>query len=631
MRAVWALFFFLVVAKASAYWVGSLMQRPNDPFSTIVIYRGKDIESYPILKNLAHLGFGEPGLFEGHNKGVLGDRFVPWVPHAILFRLAGAAGFVLGDLLLTPLRFLLLAILLRRCGIAPVPSIAASALLTCSAINDFGQVFPGIPGLTFWGLRLPRPFISEFFLLLAMIGALGALNRLRETGQASLWNWAVAGAGIALLFQSDFYSATGLGLAFMAVLISTLVAMPKDWKALLRGSVVSLAVAVLFSVPGIVQSLLVNPEGMIRLGLFPVSRLAPPYINVPQWYAALAGLIALHWLMGRNAAGRSGESSVQQRSGRMFFLVTCAAALVAMPLTSVVLGKAIEIYHYRDSFTRYLSMALVVMGLQLLEAAWRFLAIRIRESKPSFNFDKVRESNVLAWLVACPAALLCVLFAWQFATANPTRATHMRGEFPEWAALPDYRAAFVELARELSQTKYDAYPVMGTFDHQVWSWWVTFRDKYSYLADACTTNVSADELERRAAELARYVGMDRKEFESFAHRRYVMIFWMSCAKYQASQAYSYSPLSDYTEDDRRRIQSTPNYLNFTVALPLSQQVRLGNLFESLDMKQMRRLDVIVLTRDESVQTFVPPSSEFELTFENRLFRVWVRRRAAPSA
>jgi hypothetical protein len=125
--------------------------------------------------------------------------------------------------------------------------------------------------------------------------------------------------------------------------------------------------------------------------------------------------------------------------------------------------------------------------------------------------------------------------------------------------------------------------------------------------------------------------MSSQDFSTFARRDYVMIFWMSCAKYQGTRAYSFAPLEDYSEPDRRLITTTPGYLNFTVALPMSQQARLLNLFDTVDLRDLSRLDLIVLTKDESVAQFAPPDGAFELTFENRLFRLWKRRTpTAPS-
>ena len=49
--------------------------------------------------------------------------------------------------------------------------------------------------------------------------------------------------------------------------------------------------------------------------------------------------------------------------------------------------------------------------------------------------------------------------------------------------------------------------------------------------------------------------------------------------------------------------------------------RLDSLFETIDLRELNRLDLVVLTKDESVGQFAPPDSEFAPMFENRLFRL----------
>jgi len=624
-RAIWIIFFCLVVIKAAAYWIGSAIQRPDDPLSTIVLYRGKDIESFPILKTLGHFGVGEPALYETYNQGVLQERLIPWIPHAFLFRFFGASGFIIADLIFTPLRFVLLAWVFRLSGIAGGVAAAMSAVLTTSAIDDFGEVFPRLAGIPirFWGLRLPRPYLSELVLLLATAGGLLALKNLRERDHSARWAWALAGGALAVLLQCDLYTAAGLGLAFLGIVgIHCLTLPTADRPILYRGVFTAAAVAIAFSITGVLQAALTNPQSIVRLGLFPMSRLHPPVIDEAAWYGATAGLIVVAWLLQRSPFGDPGDREAAQSSGRLLFLATCVGALAAMPATTVLIGQGIELYHYRDAFTRFFSLTLVVIGLHAGERLWRH-AVR-RWLRPLASPDP--DGLGFAWAIIVPAALACVLFSVRYAASNPTRSDHMRSDFSEWATLKDYRTPFVELARELSTDRYASDLVLGTFDHQVWSWWVTFRGRHAYLADACTSNATDSELERRVVELAKLLNMTTDGFATFARRRYVMIFWMSCARYQATSAFAYAPLDDYTTEDRQLIAKTPGYLNFTVALPLSQQQRLARLFDDTKVTEMKRLDLLVLTKDNSVAALMPPARDFELTFENRLFRVWQRRR-----
>lgn len=619
-RLTW-LFLGLVIVKAAAYWIGSALARPDDPFSTVVLYRGKDIESFPIMKMLGGFGIGEAGVFEQYNRGVLTERFVPWLLHAALFRTMEPGGFVAADLLVTPLYFVLFVAVLRRCGIGHVVSASAAAVVTCAAITDFGDVLAAAgPFPRFWGLRVPRPFISELFLLIAVLGMVAARHGLLESRPAR-WAWVAAGAGLGLLLQSDLYSAIALGLGALAVAVwRLLLAGPGERRLLVGGLLTAGGAGAIVSLPGIVQSFHVNPEAIVRLGLYEVSRLQPPFIDTPSWYVWTALVVSAGAGVDRWTRARAPDDgrAAGARAGRAVLLSAAVGALFAMPATSIVTGTAIELYHYRDTFVRMLSLAGLVVALQAVGGVAEGVARR-----------HVRLAAAGRILVAATAAVACAGLAWRHAVAGPARSDHMRSDFEEWAALSDYRAHFVDLVRELERPRYGAGRVLGTFDHQVWAWWVTFRGGYSYLGDACTTNLKTVELERRAAELSRIVGMTRDEYLAFARRRYVMIFWMSCSTFQATRMHAFAPRADYRPADQALIDSTPAYLGFTVALPLSEEARLGRVFEALPDRPDRRLDVIVLTRDASLEAFAPSVADFEPTFENALFRVWVRRNPGP--
>jgi hypothetical protein len=318
----------------------------------------------------------------------------------------------------------------------------------------------------------------------------------------------------------------------------------------------------------------------------------------------------------------------EKRAARVVLLIVCLGALFAMPFMSMVTGTGIELYHFNDSYVRVLSIAVVVMGLHVAEALLETARTRVAKWRPdgrlARHFERLTSAAVLA-----VALLAGGYFAIRFAFENPRTAGHMRADIPEWGRVPAYRAGFVELARELSRPAYDDRLVLGTFDTQLWSWWVTFRGGYSFLADACTSNARDAELERRTAALAKAIGMTSADFVTFVRRPYVNIFWIGCAKFQASKAFTYAPLDAYDDADRAGIDTTTYFSTFAVALPRSEQARLVQIFDSIDVSRIDRLDLIALTKDESTIGFAPSPAEFDQVFENAVFRVWARRGVTP--
>ena len=274
-------FLMLVVVKATSYWVGAWHFHPDESWATLAMYRGKDMQSFPIMSNLAHSGFGEPSLFESHNQGLLSERYVPWALHAALFRLFGGMGFFVADLILTPLRFALMFLLLRRSGVGRALAIAVSAVLTCSVTGDFGQLTGAVPGIPilFWGLRIPRPYVSELFLLGTLVPALIIGRGIREDARTGVWPWLICGTSAGLLLQSDFYAGTGLGIGLFGILALAAWRVNGERRVrLVRGSVIAAVSCAVILLPMVIQTLHLNPEGPVRLGLFTVPRTHPFFI-----------------------------------------------------------------------------------------------------------------------------------------------------------------------------------------------------------------------------------------------------------------------------------------------------------------------------------------------------------------
>ncbi len=613
-------FLMLVVVKATSYWVGAWHLHPDESWATLAMYRGKDMQSFPIMSNLAHLGFGEPSLFESHNQGLLSERYVPWALHAALFRLFGGMGFFVADLILTPLRFALMFLLLRRSGVGRALAIAVSAVLTCSVTGDFGQLTGAVPGIPilFWGLRIPRPYVSELFLLGTLVPALIIGRGIREDARTGVWPWLICGTSAGLLLQSDFYAGTGLGIGLFGILALAAWRVNGERRVrLVRGSVIAAVSCAVILLPMVIQTLHLNPEGPVRLGLFTVPRTHPFFIPDIRWHATILALLGAEWWSTRH--GPRALSTPERAAGRLVLLAITVGALFAMPITNIVLGQGIELYHYRDTFSRFLSLALLVYVVQFGQALWDTL---VASNKTGWIGRRGYRSLHVALIGA--AILACLFYTWRFALVLPRRSDHLRSEFAEWDSLSDYRRNFVELTRELSRDAYDGKLVLGTFDTQVWSWWVTFRGGYSFLADACTSNTSDAELERRLGLLAKTVGMTHAEFAAFIRRRYVDIFWLGCSKYQASKAHTFAPLWDYPEGVPGAIAGSSIFSSFNVALPLTTRQRLAALYDELALPAAERLDLIVLTKDESLAAFAPSPKESSLVFENDVFRVWTR-------
>ncbi len=121
--------------------------------------------------------------------------------------------------------------------------------------------------------------------------------------------------------------------------------------------------------------------------------------------------------------------------------------------------------------------------------------------------------------------------------------------------------------------------------------------------------------------------MNRSQFIEFLLRRYVVVLWLGHDKYQVSRAYSFGPLHEYHPTIQEHLAETSIYDSWRVGLPAHEARRLMARFDETRLKRetLPRIDLIVLTNDESLREFSPVGSDFSLVYQNATFRVYAPR------
>lgn len=611
----WArLFLVLVVLKAASYWLISKWQHPHDPPSVTAMYRiadTGDIGYYPVISGFSRLNLGERTIYEHAGKGMASFPLASLVPHALAFRLFGWPGLILVDLVAVLGFYLIFAVLLRIMGVPEAVSYCVSLLIVAGVWLIVPHVIPHFP-LVFWDLRIPRPLITDAFLAIG-VGLVSLL--LNDEGGSSrrLW-WFALGLAFAALVQGEIYLAMS-----MAVLIAVLVGflfirdygVPGAWARRAVDVVALGAGTALAGLPFLMQRLLENKEAARRLGVFPIPRghllFLPgrlPYLLV----AAVVALGALDLILLRREGAAEGRLARERNI--LMLVVFSVASLLVLPLSGVLLGKGIQLYHFEDAVVRICSLALLILSL--------YLAGRRRWLQEGGSWV-----TPVVWGIMAISLIVSGLLGY----GRSARHAHIRADFAEYAALPDYRAEFTKLTEELSSPKYDGLPVLGTFDHQLYAWWVTFRAGYSLLPDPFYTTLADDEIESRLIRFCHELGMSSAQFSDFLDRKYVNALWLGHCKYSVSKAYTLRPLDEYDPAVREEIgRTTILDAGSVMAIPRSEKERmLAKYRADSTAPASEKLDVIVLLNDPSTQGASPPAAEYRESYRNALFRVFLRK------
>ncbi len=654
----------LVVFRGMSYWILSGLQHPGELLSVQALYRAGDMEYFPLIQALANGNLGELAVLDPGSNFLASFPVASIALHSLFYKVFGVWGLPIADGIATATYFWVLSQVFmlvqwpKRAAQAIALFVVSGALnQLVSMVSDpiFGMVilpnqawlgwilaaivgimaslmavgkraelnvaqiggvllaivlpivlpivFSVLP-LQLWGLRLPRPFMSEIFFLLC-IWCSGRLA-FRPEAMSKPWNWLGLGLSMAALLQGDFHSTVVVAIA-LAGLLGLRVVKDRsrlfesgnlnDWRglAIFAGS---FSVGIL---PFVLQRLKENPQATIRLGVFPVDRWAPLFL--PGWmpYVMLLGMVVFGSVL---------VSQGVQKKQISFWLIWSIAACFALPISTVILGKTVQPFQFLDRYERVILLALIVL-----------IGSGFQTMKPNIQ-SKLTQSGRLILPIVLATALA---FNLKEINGLTQAKSHMRSDFTEWGKVENYRSEFDALTQELMKPQYQSLKVIGTFDIQPYVWWVGFNQGKSFLPPAPLTTVHDAEIETRLAQFCQLLGMPPQHYLGTINRRLTQIFWLGHNKHQASGAHRFAPLSDYTAEAQAAIAQTGSLNSQNVILPISEQRRLIQQYLQPIKPPLPTLDLIVLTRDEMTAGLTVQDDRFIKTYENAVFQVWVRR------
>lgn len=587
----------------------------DDPMSVVAMYRYGDSNYFPLLRGLADLELGETLVLEHHGQNVQTSPFLPLALHALCFKALGIWGIALADVVVSVAYYAVLNMLLRTAMVrSPVREVLALSV-SCRLIEFVFQLGFYSPHL--WGYRIPRPFITEIVLVLCLVFLIRLfVLRDRQTGLT----WGLFGLTFAALLQSNIFSVTTVGICTGAGFLYLWVFCPQlRGRRFFANAGIFAAVAVIASFPLLMQRLLEHPDVSRRFGVFPVSRSSPLFIF--GWMLYLVP-VALGYGLLMLALQKWGRASKRQRQKMIgFFAAVCVAAYAAMPLSSLLLGQSIQHHHFRRQLNVIISYTGLLYGAYAIQILWGILAISgnqlIITMRRWFSNHVLRVATVFVFVGGA-------LFLSGHLHLSHHHASHqVRVRYDESGSLTPYRRDFSALIQELMDQTYADCEVLGGFDNLLLAWWVTFQGRHVFLPNACLTTLLDKEIERRLALLCAGINMTGPEFRQFINRRSIIILWLGCYKYQATTAYTFAPLSEYSPEDQERILASSG-MEWQVIVPPKELERLERMYNQLRSQPMPddRLDLIVLTNDDNFRRFAPAPERFRMMYENPTFRVY---------
>ncbi|AGA28120.1 hypothetical protein Sinac_3892 [Singulisphaera acidiphila DSM 18658] len=587
--------------SGGTYWIATALRRPNEPSSISLLYRYGDTDYLPLIYSLARLKYREFVVYEAAGTKSVSFPVFFMLPHALMVRLFGDYGFGYADALVAAARFVILLVLVKGFVRPPGATVATALLAFFLTGPGAHRVFGSLISSPVWAFRYPRPYNTSlvFFGLILTAGRFWAALKGQERRSLA---YLLHGGAVALAFQGDLHLGIIAGFATLFLLSAALVARPSrvPWFAGLQFAAAFLVCAS----PFLIQSTQSDPQVVARWGMFPIQRLSPPFLPpAPGSLAIIIALAGAAWWK----AGRS-ETSEAERRTIIVCLALCAASVVAMPLSAILLGRGIQLYHFDD---RMKSIFAFSNGICLIITFKSLLS-------------RFRLAPAVLGVVAATAILYQAFVPAEKRAHVETQPRDWPGH--GWELIPSYRRNLAKLIRELDTPKYAAAKVLGTFDQQLGLWWMTVKAGYVFVPDTFLSTVSDDEIETRAIELARLVGFDKKLFSNKVQEYYFTNRFLGLGRWQASRAHQGGNDRDYTSAQLKSIRESTVIDNQNTIVPPPEVERLASRFES-HVPTKRKLDLIILVNESSYSHLGGSLPGFQKTYANPTFTVYLREPA----
>lgn len=607
-----------------AYWLVAQAYHPEEPLEAKAMYRVGDHQYFPGITQLARLQFGEAINYENLGERIRSSRMPAYFFHSLFYYLLGTKGFIAADAVVTLLYFSLVVALLRYAGITRVLANAAGLFIVCGLhryVNEFlsNIIGPERQVLWFWSFRLLRPFVTEMFFFAFLALVLDLVSKKQD--RPMRFSWVGAGVCLALLVQTEFHLAIGLVLGLPALFVWTFIAGAKNKWPLLVGWGSFLLAFLIFMIPFFIQRLNESPDFPVRLGVFSVPRSRILYAFKPvRLLLALAFAAVGFSAIRYGSFAREEAKRGQAKKFLVILTVICFLANIALPVSAWILAKTVHTGNFWEVFARISSLLFLFSSLYALEVIFEAMAKQLK--KKGYGVKAVIPA---LGVMICLLSLLSTFFLNARLAKYEGFFNYAYVKDPE-IKIPHYRGSFSDLLVELSKKKYKRCEVLGTFDHQFFTWWVTFRGGYSVLAEAFNTTRHDTEIEDRLMFFCRTLALSPAEFENFVDRWWFNYCWLGLFKYNATKAHTYAPIEEYSPEAREEIEQFNIWRTAYITMPRGERNRLREKYLRYDYrKEKYRLDLIVLAKVPPFADLRPPDGEFRLVYQNQAFRVWCRK------
>ena len=602
--------YLLIVSIPIIRILASIWVNGFEGFDVLAIYRSNvgDIQYFQAIEAVSKFNIREVNIFENLGHGVQGFPIMSLLIYSVLFKIFGAIGFVIADIFIYYTFFCLLILLFRIIGAGRFLSLII-ALIVCSSLieNIVMFVLPEHFQWSFrlWGMRIPRPFVTELFIVSTMCLNIYFIKSKVE----SKILFFLTGISIAILTNMDLFAGFQFILIQMFILFVNIKSF--DFKTLSKRVFWSVFGFFLFILPFLIQQSYLTNEISTRNGIIALTSLnqALHLIIDIKSYLFVEIIMIISFFIIVYFLNYKIFRSDENRRVYIYLSILLLISVFSAFLFSIITGKVVHPHQNIDRLDRYLTYSVLFILV--------FIMIFIQKANKFVNentaiISKRESANILILIL-----VVCFVKIGFSAKKNAFYSEHLT---PANFKIDNYRKNFAKLVVELKRINSNKPLVLGTFDHQVRVYWQTFCHQYSYLPDMFCSTIPDTIVDNRFVNFTKILGIDSANFNRLIEKPSTIVFALPGFKYIANSSYQYSSICDYTKDEIKQIQQT-NVFDINIVLPISYKYKLTDNYIKSGSVPVGELDYIVLQKDDVLDS-IRKIEGAELIYKNDVFRLY---------
>lgn len=159
--------------------------------------------------------------------------------------------------------------------------------------------------------------------------------------------------------------------------------------------------------------------------------------------------------------------------------------------------------------------------------------------------------------------------------------------------------------------------------------WLLNGNKQLIISDGFTNSLKNKDIEFNLVNNLKNFGISSLELENIlsvgqSEFRNDLLMRLFIYKYQANSLFTYSEISNYTEDFKDKILKTSPFRSQSQVMPEDEKKRIVKLFNKIELNKQLFSDVIIINRINSLKNLKIHNEEYNLVFSGKMYDIYIR-------